>query len=183
MNFISNIINSGCAITCFFGNEDNANSGNNNNSKGKLKIVVNENYHIPEYLDTKTTLLLSVLVTKFMKEVTDPFNFDHETFKGEIWINNNRFEVILPPIIHDKFYVGPDDNIEDNQVGSDDYNRYQNDVLNYILEILKNYNDAELESQFDNLKNMRTNTHIINSLRGNVRYEVGIGKIFKSRDN
>ena len=32
-------------------------------------------------------------------------------------------------------------------------------------------------------KNMKTRTHIIDALRNNVRYEVGIGKIFKNQGN
>jgi hypothetical protein len=183
MDFIKNIANNGCAMTCFFGNNENFSSHENiNNRCGKLKIVVNENYHIPDILDTKTTLMISVLVTKFMREIIDPFNFNHETFKGEIRINSKKFDVILPPIIHHQFFVGFD-NIEDNQIGSDEYNSNQNEVLNYILETLLNYDDSEIVRLFNKFKNMKTRTHIIDALRNNVRYEVGIGKIFKNQGN
>ena len=96
MDFVNYIMMNGCSIKCIYANTNN----DIENSNGSIHLITeNERYFTPE-LDQNSTLLLSILITKFMKDVSDPFNYNPETGYGEMLINGKKVDIILPQYIH-----------------------------------------------------------------------------------
>jgi hypothetical protein len=58
-----------------------------------------------------------------------------------------------------------------------------NDIINSILEKLKEYNDEYLIELLYKFKNMKVQTHHLNVIRANQYINIGIGKIFGYNNN
>jgi hypothetical protein len=156
MDFITEIIKKGCALKCYF--EDNDNEGLN-----VVKITTNTKLYptFSEKNDIEVfSLLISLLVSKLNNDINDPYDYDENTNKGICIINKKIFSISLPKSIHTLFL--DNDNV--------------NDIESVIKEELKKYS---INSDIINgILDMKYETHDITALRKSEKVYIGVGIIF-----
>jgi hypothetical protein len=173
MNFLTEISNKGFTIRCYY--------EKNNNRMGDLHLNTiynqnlfpdNQNLNQPDEIDPVFSLLLSVIIANLEDDVSDPFDYNIDDDYGHITINNiGQIKIRLPPNIRDMFI----NNINNNYS--------YNDIINSILEKLKEYNDIYYIELLYKFKNMKVQTHHLNVIRANQYINIGIGKIFGYNQN
>ncbi len=154
MDFITEIIHKGCALKCYF--EDNENEGLN-----VVKITTNNKLYptFSEKNDIEVfSLLISLLVSKLNNDINDPYDYDENTNKGICIINKKIFSISLPKSIHTLFL----DNVNEiESVIKEELNKYSidSDIINGIL-------------------GMKYEKHDITTLRKSEKVYIGVGIIF-----
>jgi len=157
MDFVTEIINKGCALKCYF--EDNENEGLN-----VVKIITSYNTKLYPTFSEKNdievfSLLISLLVSKLNNDINDPYDYDENTNKGICIINKKIFSISLPKSIHTLFL---DDNV--------------NDIESVIISELQKYS---INSDIINrILDMKYETHEITSLHKSEKVYIGVGIIF-----
>jgi hypothetical protein len=171
MNFLTEISNKGFTIRCYY--------EKNNNHIGNLHLnTVYNNQLFPynqnqnEVIDPMFSLLISVIFAHLEDDISDPFDYNIDEDYGYLTINNvQQIKIRLPENIRNMFI---------NNIN----NQYTyTDIINSILEKLKEYNDEFYIDLFDKLKNMKVVTHYINVIRNNERINIGVAKIFEHHNN
>ena len=161
MDFITEIITKGCALKCYF--EDNDNEGLN-----VVKIITSYNTNLhPMFSEKKEveifSLLISLIVAKLNTDIKDPYDYDENTNKGICIINKKIVSISLPEPIH-KLFLEDNDNIN-------------NDIIEY--EILYQLSQYSIDQNvIDGILNMKSETHDITGIHNNEKVYKGVGIIF-----
>lgn len=160
MDFFTKIIKKGCALKCYF--EDNDNEGLN-----VIKIITSHNTNLyPMFSEKKDieifSLLISLLVSKLNTDINDPYDYDEDTKKGICIINKKIFTVILPESIHSLFIDQDIDII--------------NDIEYEILYQLEKYSIEQ--NIIDGILGMKYEKHDITAIRNSQKVCIGVGIVF-----
>jgi len=171
MDFLNNLTEKGFTVKCMVEGENEY-----ENNKGSFNIIVNDDIILPEELSQSMIYLISTIATHFVDDVYDPFNYNNNTNKSEVFINNRKYEFELDNEIIDLFLNTEDVPSPEN----DDISFLQKDLFNHILEKIQilNGNNYIYQDKFLKLKTMPHISHVLCSIRNNKKKEIGYGKIF-----
>ena len=90
MDFLNNLTEKGFTVKCMVEGENEY-----ENNKGSFNIIVNDDIILPEELSQSMIYLISTIATHFVDDVYDPFNYNNNTNKSEVFINNRKYEFEL----------------------------------------------------------------------------------------
>jgi hypothetical protein len=158
MDFITEIIKKGCALKCYF--EDNDNEGLN-----VIKIITSYNTNLyPTFSEKKDievfSLLISLLVSKLNTDINDPYDYDEDTKNGICIINKKICTISLPDSIHSLFVD-------------------QDIIVNVESEILVELNKYSVDQNIINqIISMKYEKNDITVIRNNEKVHIGVGIIY-----
>lgn len=158
MDFITEIIKKGCALKCYF--EDNDNEGLN-----VIKIITSYNTNLyPTFSEKKDieifSLLISLLGSKLNTDINDPYDYDEDTKNGICIINKKIFNISLPDSIHSLFID-------------------QDIIVDVESEILVELNKYSVDQHIINgILDMKYEKHDITAIRNNEKVHIGVGIIY-----